>query len=79
METSLPDAVARMGQIGALEILVEAGPTLLDAVLSSELWDEHCTIRQSAGPTGADRIDIRLRAEIGLLPPREEKHVFRNH
>ena len=57
----LGDALDRIGTAGALEVLVEAGPSVTAAVLDGGLWDEHVTIRQSAGMAGADRVEIRRR------------------
>lgn len=36
----LPAALAELGRQGALEVLVEAGPTLSTAILATDLWDE---------------------------------------
>ncbi|MDO8359561.1 MAG: bifunctional diaminohydroxyphosphoribosylaminopyrimidine deaminase/5-amino-6-(5-phosphoribosylamino)uracil reductase RibD [Devosia sp.] len=79
LETSVTDAVARLGQLGALDVLVEAGPTVLDAVLSTDLWDEHFTIHQGAGPEGGDLIVVRHRAATGSSPAGREEYVLRNH
>lgn len=42
----LGDALARLGTEGVHEVLVEAGPTLTSAVLTSGLWDEHVAIKK---------------------------------
>jgi diaminohydroxyphosphoribosylaminopyrimidine deaminase/5-amino-6-(5-phosphoribosylamino)uracil reductase len=44
VETDLETALRRLAADGALEVLVEAGPTLSAAVLGSGLWDESIAI-----------------------------------
>lgn len=51
-------ALERLGAEGALEVLVEAGPTLTHFVLAAGLCDEHVVIRRGGGPDGGDRIEI---------------------
>jgi diaminohydroxyphosphoribosylaminopyrimidine deaminase/5-amino-6-(5-phosphoribosylamino)uracil reductase len=51
------DALARLGAEGVHEVLVEAGPTLTAAILSTELWDEHVVIRK-LGDGSPDHITI---------------------
>ncbi|PKR90559.1 bifunctional diaminohydroxyphosphoribosylaminopyrimidine deaminase/5-amino-6-(5-phosphoribosylamino)uracil reductase RibD [Pleomorphomonas diazotrophica] len=41
------DALAHLGSEGVHEVLVEAGPTLTDAILSTDIWDEHVAIKKS--------------------------------
>jgi diaminohydroxyphosphoribosylaminopyrimidine deaminase/5-amino-6-(5-phosphoribosylamino)uracil reductase len=53
--------LAELGEAGALEALVEAGPGLLGALFESGLWDEHVIIRQSADPGRPDAVEIRTR------------------
>lgn len=79
LETSLADALRRLGDRGALEVLIEAGPALLDTMLSSDLWDEHFTIHQGAGLGGGDRVATRYRAATGAWPMRKEVHVLGDH
>ena len=57
----LEEALDAIGATGALEVLVEAGPAVTQAVLGSGLWDEHAVIRHMAGPGGVDRAEIRGR------------------
>ena len=57
----LDEALDRIAAAGALEVLVEAGPAVLRAVLDGGLWDEHVTIRQGAGAGGSDRAELRRR------------------
>jgi diaminohydroxyphosphoribosylaminopyrimidine deaminase / 5-amino-6-(5-phosphoribosylamino)uracil reductase len=56
---------------GANEVLIEAGPSITEAVLSSDLWDEHVLIVQQTN--APDCITTRYRTM------KDEAHVFRNH
>ncbi len=47
LESDLEMALAHLGERGCLEVLVEAGPTLSQAILTSDLWNEHVTIRKN--------------------------------
>ncbi len=62
----LCSAIKHLGEQGALEVLVEAGPSLTNAVLESNLWDEHVLITKGE----PDQIQIIQN---------KEPHVFRNH
>lgn len=55
-----------LSEQGALEVLVEAGPSLTQSFLDSNLWDEHVLITQGV----PDQIQIIQN---------KEPHVFRNH
>jgi len=55
-----------LGRRGALEVLVEAGPSLTSAVLSTELWDEHVLIRQSPTAAGPETVEVRRRDPVRL-------------
>jgi diaminohydroxyphosphoribosylaminopyrimidine deaminase/5-amino-6-(5-phosphoribosylamino)uracil reductase len=55
----LPGLLDELGAAGVLEALVEAGPTLLAAVLDAGLWDKHVVIRQVPG--APDAVGLRLR------------------
>lgn len=44
----LVTAARRIAEMGALRVLVEAGPTLTQAFLESGLWDEHVVIKSGA-------------------------------
>lgn len=57
----LPRALDRLGETGALEVLVEAGPAVTRSVLDAELWDEHIVILKGAGRDGTDRAEVRRR------------------
>lgn len=53
---SLADALHQLGEAGALEVLVEAGPLLTENVLVSPFWDEH--VRITADKDGPDRVEV---------------------
>lgn len=55
-------AIARAGAAGALTLLVEAGPTVTDAVLAVNLWDELVTIALAEDEDAPDRIE-RIRRD----------------
>ena len=57
----LPSALDRLGEAGALEVLVEAGPAVTRSVLDAGLWDEHIVIHKGAGHDGSDRAEVRRR------------------
>lgn len=44
--TDISDALTRLGKESVHEVLVEAGPILTAAVLASDIWDEHVTIKK---------------------------------
>ena len=58
------DIEALLDALGAAEVLtalVEAGPTLRQAFLDRELWDEEVVFRQAAQPDAPDGVEVRLR------------------
>ena len=57
---SFEEALHRLGQLGVLEVLIEAGPLLSDSVLQSGFWDRDVVITHE--PSGPDQIDIKRRA-----------------
>jgi diaminohydroxyphosphoribosylaminopyrimidine deaminase / 5-amino-6-(5-phosphoribosylamino)uracil reductase len=59
-------ALKHLAEQGALEVLVEAGPSLTQSVLDGNLWDEHVLISKG----DPDHIQIIQN---------KEPHVFRNH
>ncbi len=65
---SVPAALQMLGDAGVMEVLVEAGPTLTQDILTTGQWDEHVLIEQ-ASPH--DRITITQNKEFA--------HVLRNH
>ncbi|MGK5090360.1 bifunctional diaminohydroxyphosphoribosylaminopyrimidine deaminase/5-amino-6-(5-phosphoribosylamino)uracil reductase RibD [Bdellovibrionota bacterium FG-2] len=54
---SLEAALRELGSNGVLEVLVEAGPLISEAVLSGELWDRHVVLTE-----GQDEATIHTRA-----------------
>ncbi len=54
---SIEAGLEYLGAQGCLEVLVEAGPALSQAILSKGLWNEHYQITQ--GATGPDTVTIR--------------------
>ena len=64
LHNDLQALLAELGDEGAVEALVEAGPTLLNAFLERGLWDEHVIIRQSPDRGRPDTVDILTRRAI---------------
>ena len=58
IETDIGAALRHLGQLGVLEVLVEAGPSMLQSVREGELWDEWITIEQGEDE---DRVTVTLR------------------
>ncbi len=59
----IPEALAILGARGVLEVLVEAGPLLTDAVRSTGLWNEWITIQTfSDGRPDEVRTEIKIDA-----------------
>ena len=75
----LTQALAFIGAAGAMEVLVEAGPSLTDSLLATELWDEHVLIEQAADRNGADRVTIRRNSAVQVESNQEKADVLRNH
>ncbi|MDB5473908.1 MAG: ribD [Devosia sp.] len=67
IEQSLDAALQRLGTAGALEVLLEAGPTLTGAVLATGLWNEHYLIQQADAAGGDDRVIVRRQSPP--IPP----------
>lgn len=61
-ETSIEDALQRLGDAGVIEVLVEAGPELTEEILQRGLWNEHVRIVQGAEGE-PDDVQVRYRAE----------------
>lgn len=76
-ETDIAAALTRLGQAGCMEVLVEAGPVLTQAILAGPLWDEHALIRQTSDPASPNIITIRHRSTA--TQNREVTDVFRHH
>lgn len=60
--TDITAALRDLGNIGALEVLVEAGPGLTSSLFAAGLWDEH--VRITANGDGTDRIEISTNRSI---------------
>lgn len=58
LHDDIPALLADLAASGVLEALVECGPTLLDAFLAADLWDERVTIRQRLDPGESDTVEI---------------------
>ncbi len=57
---SLEALLRRWALEGALEVLVEAGPTLSEEILRTGLWDEHVIITsRSDAPESEDTVEVR--------------------
>ena len=61
LHDDIPGLLADLAAGGALEALVECGPTLLDAFLTADAWDERVTFRQSPDPGDPDSVEILTR------------------
>ena len=70
LEQDIDWALTRLGKLEVMEVLVEAGPTLLNAFLDRDLWDEHVIIRQNAESPGHDSVEIMTRTDF---PPMNYK------
>jgi diaminohydroxyphosphoribosylaminopyrimidine deaminase / 5-amino-6-(5-phosphoribosylamino)uracil reductase len=55
------EAIELAAGLGALEVLVEAGPTITGCVLAGEHWDELFRIHKNGNGPGADRVEVILR------------------
>jgi diaminohydroxyphosphoribosylaminopyrimidine deaminase/5-amino-6-(5-phosphoribosylamino)uracil reductase len=58
LHDDIPVLLADLAAIGAQEVLVECGPTLLDAFLAADLWDERVILRQGPRPGEPDTVEI---------------------
>jgi len=74
--TSFTDALSALGKSGVLEVLIEAGPILLDYIVLEGLWDEHAIIHQAALDGEQDQITQRYRIP---LPTQGGADVFRHN
>ena len=61
LHADIPDLLDDLGAAGVLCALVEAGPTLRQAFLDLELWDEEVVFQTNPVPGLADRVEVRLR------------------
>lgn len=60
---SIESGLDFLGKNGALQVLVEAGPTLRDAWLASGLWDESVVISQGVGDD--DDVKVEFKEALG--------------
>ena len=58
LDSNLDEVFQELGALGALEVLVEAGPELATRILSAGQWDEHVLIRKNASPQVSDEVTI---------------------
>jgi diaminohydroxyphosphoribosylaminopyrimidine deaminase/5-amino-6-(5-phosphoribosylamino)uracil reductase len=63
VHTDIAALLDDLGAAGVLSALVEAGPTLRQAFLDADLWDEEVVFRCSPTPGEPDQVEIRRRAE----------------
>ncbi|AYV48672.1 bifunctional diaminohydroxyphosphoribosylaminopyrimidine deaminase/5-amino-6-(5-phosphoribosylamino)uracil reductase RibD [Caulobacter flavus] len=61
VHADIPALLADLAAGGALEALVEAGPTLSAAFLDAGLWDERVVITKAARPGDPDTVETVLR------------------
>ena len=64
LEQDIVLALTRLGSLNVMEVLVEAGPTLLNAFLDRDLWDEHVIIRRRADSPDRDTVEIVTRTDL---------------
>ncbi|WP_370673938.1 bifunctional diaminohydroxyphosphoribosylaminopyrimidine deaminase/5-amino-6-(5-phosphoribosylamino)uracil reductase RibD [Pleomorphomonas sp. PLEO] len=55
--SDIGEALTRLGTESVHEVLVEAGPILTSAILATDIWDEHVTIRKIGDGT-PDRVTV---------------------
>jgi len=67
LHTDIDAMLVELGDAGVVEALVEAGPTLLEAFLERDLWDEQVIILQSPVPGEPDAVEI-LNRERSCFP-----------
>lgn len=64
LATDIPTALRDLGNLGALEVLVEAGPRITAHLLAGGLWDEH--VRITANGDGTDRVEIATNSPTSI-------------
>lgn len=79
IETSFEGALLQLGQAGVREVLIEAGPTLLEMVLASRFWDEHIKISQAADEKSEDCISVHYPMDSNPKFTGKEQHVLWNY
>jgi diaminohydroxyphosphoribosylaminopyrimidine deaminase/5-amino-6-(5-phosphoribosylamino)uracil reductase len=55
----LDETLRFLGSEGVLEVLVEAGPTLTQAVIEGDFWNQHVLIQSEPG--APDHLEVRVR------------------
>lgn len=63
----IPALLSGLAADGALEALVECGPTLLKTFLAAELWDEHVVLRQGPAPGEPDTVEVHTHPALAHL------------
>lgn len=66
LQTNLRDALRHLGKCEVMEVLIEAGPTLLETLWSHDLWDEEVVIQKIA-EEAEDAVRIRNRASPRII------------
>lgn len=77
--TSIDTLLRALGDAGALEVLVEAGPLVTQSILDTEFWDEHIVIQQSNQSQALDTTTVYQRDGSSSLVGGKEKYVLRDH
>jgi diaminohydroxyphosphoribosylaminopyrimidine deaminase/5-amino-6-(5-phosphoribosylamino)uracil reductase len=66
-----------LGAAGVLSALVEAGPTLRQAFVDADFWDEEIVFQQSMRPGEQDRIEIRTNFHGAGRPAIRDDKMYR--
>jgi diaminohydroxyphosphoribosylaminopyrimidine deaminase/5-amino-6-(5-phosphoribosylamino)uracil reductase len=70
VHTDLAELLDELGAAGVLTAMVEAGPTLRQAVLEADLWDEEIIFRRREPDGLPDTVEVRLRdVDAACTPP----------
>jgi diaminohydroxyphosphoribosylaminopyrimidine deaminase/5-amino-6-(5-phosphoribosylamino)uracil reductase len=72
-------ALTGIGASGAMEALVEAGPSVTASMLDAGLWDEHVLIEQAAGAGNEDRVTVRRNPAFSLDSQGKGTDVLRHY
>jgi diaminohydroxyphosphoribosylaminopyrimidine deaminase/5-amino-6-(5-phosphoribosylamino)uracil reductase len=74
VHTDLAALLDDLGADGVLTAMVEAGPTLRQAVLDADLWDEEVIFRRREPDGTPDTVEIRLRGVDDMYAPPSNAH-----
>jgi diaminohydroxyphosphoribosylaminopyrimidine deaminase/5-amino-6-(5-phosphoribosylamino)uracil reductase len=74
VHTDLAALLDDLGADGVLTAMVEAGPTLRQAVLNADLWDEEVIFRRPEPDSAPDTVEIRLRGVDDMYAPPSNAH-----